>query len=216
MSMKVDGNGASSFAGMENSSSVSTSSKNVSPDKIRNFEKYMQDDNSNDPEPNSQQQQGKGDNKNTAKNQPDLSSMLASLNLSTQPASPTSQLAETPVTTSPDELLNLSQTLTDKILVSTNRLDGAHQVMLNLNSDILPNTSITLTRDINGMLFVNIVSADPNVYKKLMETQEFLKESLDQHEVNSFRIEISYDGAPDDEYANLRRPIDRFNNLDDE
>ncbi len=96
------------------------------------------------------------------------------------------------------EIHDLAQALVDKILVSQSRLDGAHQVMLQLNESVLPNTDITLTRDINGMLFVNIVSSDPMAYKKLMATKDVLEAELDSHEENSFRVELSYAGAATD------------------
>ncbi len=96
------------------------------------------------------------------------------------------------------EIHDLAQALVDKILVSQPRLDGAHQVMLQLNESVLPNTDITLTRDINGMLFVNIVSSDPMAYKKLMATKDVLEAELDSHEENSFRVELSYAGAATD------------------
>ncbi len=97
------------------------------------------------------------------------------------------------------EIHDLAQALVDKILVSQSRLDGAHQVTLQLNQSVLPNTDITLSRDLNGMLFVNIVSSDPMAFKKLMATKDVLEADLDNHEKNAFRVELSYTGGATDE-----------------
>ncbi len=104
------------------------------------------------------------------------------------------------------ELQELVNSMVDKILVSQPRVDGAHQVMLKLNDSVLPNTTITLTRDVSGMLFVNIVSSDPVAFKKLMATKDMLEIELDNHEKNAFRVEVSFDGADvDSAYNNMQQ-----------
>ena len=102
----------------------------------------------------------------------------------------------------PRELQQLVTSLVDKILVSQPRVDGAHQVMLQLNDTVLVDTSITLTRDVSGMLFVNIVSSDPVSFKKLMATKDQLEADLDSHEKNAFRVEVSFNGIESAEVYN--------------
>ena len=60
---------------------------------------------------------------------------------------------------------------------------------------MLADTSITLTRDVSGILFVNIVSSNPLFFKKLNATKDMLEADLDSHEKNVFRDEISFDGV---------------------
>jgi len=105
------------------------------------------------------------------------------------------------------ELQDLVNKMVDKILVSQPRLDGASQVMLTMSDAILPNTTITLTRDISGMLFVNIVSSDPIAFKKLMSTKDMLETELDSHEKNAFRVEVAFDGIDTESVsADMQQP----------
>ncbi len=142
--------------------------------------------------------------KDDKKKDNDLSSMFSSFakqaSSMTSGSSSVGQTSQTAMDRS--ELSQLCQSLVDKILVSQPRLDGAHQVMLALNNSVLANTNITLTRDVNGMLFVNIVSSDPMSYKKLCATKDMLEAELDSHEKNAFRVEITFDGVETAEVDN--------------
>lgn len=134
----------------------------------------------------------------------DLSSMFSSF--AKQASSITSSSVNAASQSSPvgnqTELQQLVTSLVDKILVSQPRLDGAHQVILQLNDSVLADTSITLTRDVSGMLFVNIVSSDPLSFRKLMATKDMLEADLDSHEKNAFRVEVSFDGIESAEINN--------------
>ncbi|HAR80747.1 MAG TPA: hypothetical protein DCR21_07950 [Succinivibrionaceae bacterium] len=130
----------------------------------------------------------------------DLSSMFSSFvkqasSMTAPSVNTSSQLSSVD---NPRELQQLVTSLVDKILVSQPRVDGAHQVMLQLNDTVLVDTSITLTRDVSGMLFVNIVSSDPVSFKKLMATKDMLEADLDSHEKNAFRVEVAFDGIETD------------------
>ncbi|MCR5536521.1 MAG: hypothetical protein K6F05_03810 [Succinivibrio sp.] len=186
------------------------------PDKIKRFNQILEGD-----EPDQQQGQstayggkagGKGESSSLSSifsslnekytqegsgNNPDLSSFMSSSQGQQVQGGTISQMQGTPQVSSPDELLQLAQNLTDKILVSKPDLSGnsAKQVMISVNQQILPNTTISMSRDVNGMLFVSIVSSDPQSYKKLQETQLMLENSLDKHEKSAFRVELSYNGA---------------------
>lgn len=130
----------------------------------------------------------------------DLSSMFSAFakQACSMTGSPVNAVSQNSSVGSQTELQQLVTSLVDKILVSQPRLDGAHQVMLQLNDSVLANTSITLTRDISGMLFVNIVSSDPLSFKKLMATKDMLEADLDSHEKNAFRVEVAFDGIETD------------------
>ena len=130
----------------------------------------------------------------------DLSSMFSAFakQASSMTGSSVNAVSQNSSVGSQTELQQLVTSLVDKILVSQPRLDGAHQVMLQLNDSVLANTSITLTRDISGMLFVNIVSSDPLSFKKLMATKDMLEADLDSHEKNAFRVEVAFDGIETD------------------
>ncbi len=134
----------------------------------------------------------------------DLSSMFSSFvkqasSMTAPSVNTSSQLSSVD---NPRELQQLVTSLVDKILVSQPRVDGAHQVMLQLNDTVLVDTSITLTRDVSGMLFVNIVSSDPVSFKKLMATKDQLEADLDSHEKNAFRVEVSFNGIESAEVYN--------------
>lgn len=144
---------------------------------------------------------GSEKNQSDSKNKDsDLSSMFSSFakQASSLTGSSVNAASQSSSVGSQTELQQLVTSLVDKILVSQPRLDGAHQVMLQLNDSVLSNTSITLTRDISGMLFVNIVSSDPLSFKKLMATKDMLEADLDSHEKNAFRVEVSFDGIEAD------------------
>lgn len=130
----------------------------------------------------------------------DLSSMFSAFakQASSMTGSSVNAVSQNSSVGSQTELQQLVTSLVDKILVSQPRLDGAHQVMLQLNDSVLANTSITFTRDISGMLFVNIVSSDPLSFKKLMATKDMLEADLDSHEKNAFRVEVAFDGIETD------------------
>ncbi|WP_295362444.1 hypothetical protein [uncultured Succinivibrio sp.] len=147
--------------------------------------------------------EGSGSDKNNGDSQrkdSDLSSMFSAFakQASSMTSTSVNAASQNSAVGSQTELQQLVTSLVDKILVSQPRLDGAHQVMLQLNDTVLTNTSITLTRDISGMLFVNIVSSDPLSFKKLMATKDMLEADLDTHEKNAFRVEVSFDGIEAD------------------
>ncbi|WP_295354031.1 hypothetical protein [uncultured Succinivibrio sp.] len=143
--------------------------------------------------------EGAGSDKNNGDSQrkdSDMSSMFSSFakQASSMTSSSVNAASQSSSVGTQTELQQLVTSLVDKILVSQPRLDGAHQVMLQLNDTVLTDTSITLTRDVTGMLFVNIVSSDPLSFKKLMATKDMLEADLDTHEKNAFRVEVSFDG----------------------
>lgn len=199
--MRVQGvsSDGSSAPAVENSNDVKTKSDDYwSNQKKEQFEKEMsrRDDSGAD------KNQGESQKRDS-----DLSSMFSSFakQASSMTSSSVSASSQTSSVGTQTELQQLVTSLVDKILVSQPRLDGAHQVMLTLNDSVLTNTSITLTRDITGMLFVNIVSSDPLSFKKLMATKDMLEADLDTHEKNAFRVEVSFDGVEADGVYNDAR-----------
>lgn len=183
----VSGDGSSAPAA-ESKDDVKTRGNDYwSEQKKEQFEKAM----SNKEDAGADKNQGESKNKDS-----DLSSMFSSFakQASTLTSSSVNASSQSSSVGSQTELQQLVTSLVDKILVSQPRLDGAHQVMLQLNDTVLANTSITLTRDVSGMLFVNIVSSDPLSFKKLMATKDKLEADLDTHEKNAFRVEVSFDG----------------------
>jgi len=199
--MRVQGvsSDGSSAPAVENSNDVKTKGDDYwSNQKKEQFEKEMsrRDDSGAD------KNQGESQKRDS-----DLSSMFSSFakQASSMTSSSVSASSQTSSVGTQTELQQLVTSLVDKILVSQPRLDGAHQVMLTLNDSVLTNTSITLTRDITGMLFVNIVSSDPLSFKKLMATKDMLEADLDTHEKNAFRVEVSFDGVEADGVYNDAR-----------
>ena len=183
----VSGDGSSAPAA-ESKDDVKTRSNDYwSEQKKELFEKAM----SKKEDAGSEKNQSESKNKDS-----DLSSMFSSFakQASSLTSSSANAASQSSSVGSQTELQQLVTSLVDKILVSQPRLDGAHQVMLQLNDTVLTNTSITLTRDISGMLFVNIVSSDPLSFKKLMATKDMLEADLDSHEKNAFRVDVSFDG----------------------
>lgn len=199
--MRVQGvsSDGSSAPAVENSNDVKNKGDDYwSNQKKEQFEKEMsrRDDSGAD------KNQGESQKRDS-----DLSSMFSSFakQASSMTSSSVSASSQTSSVGTQTELQQLVTSLVDKILVSQPRLDGAHQVMLTLNDSVLTNTSITLTRDITGMLFVNIVSSDPLSFKKLMATKDMLEADLDTHEKNAFRVEVSFDGVEADGVYNDAR-----------
>lgn len=99
----------------------------------------------------------------------------------------------------------IADNILERILVSEKRLDGSIEVKLLLNDNaILKQTEISLTRDLNGMLFVNITSSDNNSYQKLLSSKAILEKQLEDKEDNPVRVEISFKSEDLENHNNLQ------------
>ena len=148
--------------------------------------------------------------------QQDLSSIFSSLNEQTAVSDTTNVAATSSVSMTSTEIYDLASKLVDKIMVSAdNGIDGTRQVMLHVNQSILVDTDITLTRETNGMLMIAISSSDAISYRKLQETTQILEQSLAEHEIGQFRVDVRYTGANSDgnSYAQAQQSDDEMSDI---
>lgn len=80
--------------------------------------------------------------------------------------------------------------LVKKILVSTPE-QGGHEVRISLGSHVLPDTEITLQRDMDGRLFVTLSSSDASSFQTLVAAQDSLKSMLEKLENGSVRVVVT-------------------------
>ncbi|MBQ9275261.1 MAG: hypothetical protein IJ228_10635 [Succinivibrio sp.] len=138
-----------------------------------------------------------------------LSAMFSSL--MSQSAAPTEAVVQTAPALDESELQELSDRLVDRILVSEPKLDGSREVRLELqNSNLLRDTSITLMRDLNGMLFVNISSSDAVSLRRLAEARSRLESRLDEQEKGAVRVEVTDSSPSVSEQSERPDPRDYF------
>lgn len=93
--------------------------------------------------------------------------------------------------------------LVEKILVSTPE-QGEHEVRLSLGSHVLPDTEITLQRDMDGRLFVTLSSSDASSFQTLVAAQDSLKSMLEKLENGSVRVTVTQDSGREENDSGRR------------
>ncbi len=78
--------------------------------------------------------------------------------------------------------------LAQTILVSSAD-SGSDEVRITLSNDVLPDTEIRISRDINGTLNVSLISNNANSYQTLVQGQFDLKAALEQTE-NDVKVNV--------------------------
>ena len=114
-------------------------------------------------------------------------------------AAPTA--APTESTESPD--MTELETLVERILVSTPE-QGGHEVRLSLGSHALPDTEITLQRDMDGRLFVTLSSSDASSFQTLVSAHDSLKSMLEKLENGSVRVMVTQDSGREENDSGRR------------
>ncbi len=104
--------------------------------------------------------------------------------------------------------------LVDRILVSAPE-KGAPEVRLVLNSDVLKDTTISITRDLTGQLSVKITSGDAASLQTLVAGRSDLSQLLQVRESQPVRVELKTEAEADADDENESDARRRSRGLDD-
>ena len=95
-----------------------------------------------------------------------------------------------------EEIFKLADSIVDKILVSDPKHSSSQQITISFNhSSAIPQTDITLRRDLDGLLTILISSNNPKSFNKLVEAREHIIDSVQSYEDHPIRFELL---GPDD------------------
>ncbi len=175
----------------ENEKSITSKDLKANIDDVDKFSRLMRKDENNDHsfDENNLEQKMQGQKTDDSF---ELSSIFSALIQGKEPQ----EKIEKPSKISQQDLSSaqkIADDLLERILVSDKKLDGSVEVKLLLNdSSILKQTEISINRDLNGMLFVNISSSDNNSYQKLLSSKAILEKQLNDKEDNPVRVEVVF------------------------
>jgi type III secretion system needle length determinant len=118
-----------------------------------------------------------------------LMSRLFSEHLGTTPVM-TSPVAQTAPAEAP-RTAEMVDHLVDQILVSHPDTVGEREVRLRVNSSVLPDTEIRLSRGADGLLSVTLTTGRADSFQTLVAAQADLKQALDSRENREVRLVVS-------------------------
>ena len=91
--------------------------------------------------------------------------------------------------TSPDDVLRIADSVVERILVSDPRHSANSQVTITFNSSsALPQTDITLRRDLDGLLSIIVSANNPKSFNRLVEAREQIIEGVQKYEDREVRF----------------------------
>jgi type III secretion system needle length determinant len=92
--------------------------------------------------------------------------------------------------------------LVDRILVSSPE-QGGHEIRLSLNSTVLKDTEVILTRNLDGRLSVTLQTPDTSSFQTLVSARGELQSLLEEQEDSPVQVTVDQDSS--DEYNDTRR-----------
>jgi len=90
---------------------------------------------------------------------------------------------------------NLVTGLVDRILTSSTETGGAQEVRLQVSQDLLPDTEIRLSRGLDGLLSVTLVTGRPESFQTLVAAQDSLRTALSGLEEKEVRLTVTGAGT---------------------
>jgi type III secretion system needle length determinant len=100
-----------------------------------------------------------------------------------------------------DEVSESSQVLVEKlvnrILVAEDGLQGQSEIRLFLDENVLKDTEIRITRSLDGLLTVSLLTSDPNSFQTLAASRSDLQKGLESRENSAIQVNLDSASAGD-------------------